>query len=104
MVRSVYTGARSSYAAKAAILFAFLALAAPPARGTEPLPAFPPALGFPGAEGFGSASVGGRGGIVLRVTNLNDDGPGSLRAALGAEGPRIIVFEVGGTIELASSL
>lgn len=59
---------------------------------------------FPGAEGFGSQTVGGRGGQVLAVTNLDDAGPGSLRAAVEAEGRRIIVFRVGGTIELRSPL
>lgn len=59
---------------------------------------------FPGAEGAGAYSVGGRGGRVLRVTNLDDAGPGSLRAAIEAEGPRIVVFDVGGTIRLARPL
>jgi uncharacterized repeat protein (TIGR01451 family) len=59
---------------------------------------------FPGAEGFGSQSIGGRGGQVIEVTNLNDAGPGSLRAALEASGPRIVVFRVGGTIELDSDI
>lgn len=59
---------------------------------------------FPGAEGFGANSVGGRGGRVIEVTNLNDSGPGSLRAAIEAEEPRIVVFRTGGTIELQSSL
>lgn len=53
---------------------------------------------FPGAEGFGAVSVGGRHGRVIRVTNLNSDGPGSLQAAAAAEGPRIVVFDVAGVI------
>ena len=59
---------------------------------------------FPGAEGFGAYATGGRGGQVIYVTNLNDSGAGSLRAAVETEGPRIVVFGVGGTIELFSNL
>jgi hypothetical protein len=59
---------------------------------------------FPGAEGFGMTSIGGRGGQVIEVTNLNDSGPGSLRAAVDSDGPRIVVFRVGGYIELKSAL
>jgi pectate lyase len=55
---------------------------------------------FPGAEGGGAAAIGGRGGRVIEVTNLDNSGPGSLRAACEASGARIVVFRVGGTIEL----
>jgi hypothetical protein len=54
---------------------------------------------FPGAEGFGTDTEAGRGGAVIRVTNLDDEGPGSLRAALDTPGPRTVVFEVGGVID-----
>lgn len=67
-----------------------------------PLPAAIPA--FPGAEGFGANAIGGRGGRIIDVTNLNDAGEGSLRAAIEAEGPRIVVFRIGGTIELKTEL
>lgn len=59
---------------------------------------------FPEAEGAGMYTVGGRGGKILDVTNLNDAGPGSFRAVVEANGPRIIVFRVSGTIEMWSEL
>ena len=59
---------------------------------------------FPTAEGFGAHSVGGRGGRVIKVTNLNDDGPGSFRQAVTAAGRRIVVFDVSGTIQLRSTI
>jgi len=59
---------------------------------------------FHGAEGFGAESVGGRGGKVIFVTNLNDNGPGSLRAAVKAQGPRTVIFRVSGTIAQESQL
>jgi hypothetical protein len=61
--------------------------------------AAPPAA-FPGALGWAASTPGGRGGELLRVRNLDGSGPGSLRAALEADGPRIVVFEVGGVIDL----
>ncbi|MFK7991703.1 MAG: right-handed parallel beta-helix repeat-containing protein [Sandaracinaceae bacterium] len=59
---------------------------------------------FPGAEGFGTDTPAGRGGDIVWVTNLDDDGPGSLRVALRTEGPRTILFEVGGVIQLERRL
>ena len=60
---------------------------------------------FPTAEGFGANSIGGRGGTVIQVTNLSDDGnPGSLRYALTQTFPRTVVFRVGGRIALTSTL
>ncbi|NJC09601.1 pectate lyase [Polymorphobacter fuscus] len=52
----------------------------------------------------GTTTAGGRGGRIIRVTNLNATGPGSLRAAVEAKGPRIVVFEVGGLIDLGRSV
>ncbi len=59
---------------------------------------------FPGAEGAGALTAGGRGGLVIKVTNLQDRGPGSFRDAVEAAGPRIVVFEVAGRIDLRSPI
>ena len=57
---------------------------------------------FPGAEGFGCRTPGGRGGRIIWVDNLTDSGPGSLRAACQAAGPRMVLFRIAGMIELNS--
>jgi HEAT repeat protein len=81
---------------KTAILVLECALLAPAVlagEGGGGLPA------FPGAEGFGARCKGGRGGKVIKVTNLESSGPGSLQAALDEKVPRIVVFEVSGVIK-----
>jgi autotransporter-associated beta strand protein len=65
---------------------------------------YPPVMAFPGALGFGANATGGRGGTVYHVTSLADDGsPGTFRAAV-SQGNRIIVFDVGGYINLGSAI
>lgn len=81
---------------------AFLALgllvcpsvAQPATEGSLALPA------FPGAQGWAAHTRGGRGGKILRVTTLSATGAGSFAEAVGTAGPRIVVFEVGGIIDL----
>ena len=73
-------------------LLALIALASPIRALGADLPA------FPGAEGFGANTPGVRGGKVIFVTNLDDSGPGSFRAACEADGPRLVLFRVAGTI------
>ncbi|TDR39103.1 hypothetical protein DFR29_1177 [Tahibacter aquaticus] len=60
-------------------------------------------LAFPGAQGWAAHTPGGRGGKLIKVTTLKASGPGSLAEALNTPGPRVVVFEVGGTIDLNRS-
>jgi hypothetical protein len=100
---------RSDYATEAAITHA-RPLPAPPTPLWEKHRLFPLAVAetgekaFDGAEGYGAFSAGGRGGKIVTVDNLDDAGPGSLRAAIETRGPRIVEFRVGGTIALRSGL
>ena len=74
------------------------------------IPPHPPRLpegvipAFPGAWGGGMFTSGGRGGKVFAVTNLNDSGKGSLREALEAKGPRMVLFRIAGTIEIEKDI
>src|SRR3954451_15975666 len=93
MKKSMY---RSAFVVQ--FLLALLALPSPIRVVAADLPA------FPGAEGFGTNTPGGRGGKVIFVTNPDDSGPGSFRAACEADGPRLVLFRVAGTIALKSPL
>lgn len=79
-----------------ALTFALLGLGAVAAAAEDSAVPGGAAMHF---TGFGADTPGGRGGRVIKVTNLGANGEGSLRAALEAAGPRIVVFEVGGLID-----
>src|SRR5258708_7772658 len=72
-------------------------LASASASASDPRPA------FPGAVGAAASTAGGRGGEIIRVTTLSPTGPGSLLEAVNRQGPRTVVFEVGGVIDLAEN-
>ena len=63
-------------------------------------PTAAPLKAFPGAEGYGCLASGGRGGSVYKVTNLNNDGAGSFREAVGGHNDRTVIFSTGGTVYL----
>ncbi|MBB1061350.1 pectate lyase family protein [Marilutibacter spongiae] len=79
-----------------ALLLSMAMLGAPPAVAA----ADPQALAFPGAQGWAAHTPGGRGGRIIKVTTLEAEGPGSFSEAVKAKGPRTVVFEVGGVIDL----
>lgn len=86
---------RPANSARVLAFATLLALCAPLAAQQPPAP---PA--FPGAMGWAAQTPGGRGGRIIRVTTLAAKGPGSFAEAVAAKGPRIVVFEVGGVIDL----
>ncbi len=86
------------------IAFLFLLVSCKTAVVSQQTPNNERAIAFPGAEGFGKYTTGGRGGKIYKVTNLNDAGPGSFRAAAEAKGKRYIVFDVDGTIHLETKI
>lgn len=96
-INDYHTGARASLRragvlALSSALIALGALAGSAASAAQ--------LAFPGAQGWAATTVGGRGGKIIRVTTLAADGPGSFVEAINTKGPRIVVFEVGGIIDL----
>ena len=80
-----------------ALLVVACTLAGIASAASKPSPDLP---AFPGALGWAAQTPGGRGGKIIRVTTLAAQGPGSFLEAVNAKGPRIVVFEVGGIIDL----
>ena len=86
----------TAIASLAAVLLA--GMASPPSHAAAQHYSGP--LAFPGAQGWAAHTPGGRGGKILRVTTLAASGPGSFAEAIAASGPRTVVFEVGGVVDL----
>ncbi len=100
------SAARSAKLWRALLLLAGCWAGSSPGASTGPPPAnardaaAAELLAFPGALGWAAHTPGGRGGQILRVTTLAPEGPGSFLEAVQTKGPRIVVFEVGGIIDL----
>lgn len=92
-------GFTAVFAAFCGLMLAVGGLSVVEARQTAA--AVPAPLAFPGAQGWAATTPGGRGGQIIRVTTLAAEGPGSFREAVETKGPRIIVFEVGGVVDMA---
>jgi pectate lyase len=84
----------------AALILVVIAVALLPWAQADVTAADTGRLAFPGAQGWAAHTPGGRGGKILRVTTLAASGPGSFTEAVATPGPRTIVFEVGGVIDL----
>jgi pectate lyase len=100
LLRSIYRFRKA-----ARLLFAVFAWALPFWACDEPAddgfaPPSSQTLAFPDAQGWAARTPAGRGGQILRVTTLNRSGAGSFQEAVQTAGPRIVVFEVGGVIDL----
>jgi hypothetical protein len=87
--------ARKTLAGK---VLAFAALSLAGAGAAQAIPV------LPGASGYGIDTHAGRGGKVIRVTNVNASGTGSLKACIDASGPRTCIFDVSGSIRISSDL
>jgi pectate lyase len=100
MLRLMYV----TFCAVAVTCAAMAAEAPAPAAKPEAIAPAKQIPAFPGAQGGGIYSLGGRGGRVIEVTSLAESGPGTLREALATKSPRIVVFRVGGLIELKTRI
>lgn len=91
---------RSALCASVSFLLFVMVLDANSAPAQSAVPSQSKPLAFSGAQGWAARTPGGRGGRIIKVTSLAANGQGSLREAIETKGPRIVVFEVGGVIDL----